>query len=89
MLCTMVLALLPQAAGAVCPAGDFAGCRAACTRGEPESCARLAAMYRDGGHGVGRDDRHAAELLRSACQGGSTTACTDLQMMRAQGRVAR
>ena len=82
----LALALLPSIALAVCPVGDFAGCRVACERGEPDSCTRLAAIYRDGRQGVARDDRHAVELLQRACRTGSTSGCADLQRMRAEGR---
>ena len=82
----LALALLPSAGMAICPAGDFAGCRVSCERGEADSCTELAAIYRDGRQGVARDDRHAVELLQRACRGGSTNGCADLERMRAEGR---
>ena len=85
-LLRVAVLLAPSAAAAVCPAGDLASCRINCEGGEAESCARLAALYRDGGRGVARDDRRAASLLRQACHGGSARGCTDLDRMRAEGR---
>jgi hypothetical protein len=84
-----LLLMAPGAALAVCPVGDLAGCRAACERGEAESCTRLGAIYRDGGNGVAKDDHRAVELFRQACRSGSSAACTDLQHMSAAGRGMR
>ena len=71
---------------ASCPPGDFGGCSAQCEAGDGGSCERLAAIYRVGTVGVARDERHAVQLYRKACDLGSTDGCTWLRRMYREGR---
>jgi TPR repeat protein len=49
------------------------------------ACSTLGVMYA-GGHGVARDDEHAAALFASACAAEQWTACTNLAACYSTGR---
>ncbi len=59
----------------------FAG---ACDDGEPNGCANLGFMYRDG-RGLPLDYRAAFELFEDACAGGSSQACLGLACLHEKG----
>jgi hypothetical protein len=82
----VALVLSPAAAHADCPSGDFAGCTARCVERDGEACCSLGAIYRTGGHGVARNEVHAVELYRRACNLGSEKGCTNLREMYSEGR---
>jgi TPR repeat protein len=61
----------------VCAVGDAQDCTEQCTRGQPDSCNNLGAMYAQG-KGVPRDERRAPALYKQACDGGLLMACNNL-----------
>ena len=82
----LAVIIAPAWVAAGCPAGDLAGCRAQCEKGNAESCASLGSIYREGTSGVARDEARAVELYRNACTHGSREGCANLRRMYREGR---
>ncbi len=67
-----------------CDWGMEIACAASCERHDADACNVLASMYAVG-YGVPRDLPRAAELLRTACDGGSGLACNNLAVLYWKG----
>ncbi len=67
-----------------CASGATAECEAACERGSPAACNRLAVLYAKG-DGVTADAAKAVAFYTRACEEGYATACVNLGAMHFEG----